>query len=99
MNETKHPPSEASGTTICKRGNLAICEHFNGFSIEFFKLDDLGDAEYHWHWLSDGVDMFLDEDLDAISPGTPEWLQAAYEWLGDEALLMEVYFPEVTYDV
>ncbi len=88
---SKFPPPDAFAITTCRRGRLTLQEFFAGFAIE---IDSKPDAKLHW--LSDGVDMFADENDEPISPGTLEWWLAAYEWLGDEATLMEAYFPEVT---
>ncbi len=85
------PPPEACTITLCERGNLAIREYLAGFAIEFNPSKPNGKA----HWLSDGVDMMFTEDGESISPGTHEWWQAAYHWLGNETELMEAYFPEL----
>lgn len=88
MNETEYPPPKAFGGVQVRRGNLRVMEVSTGFYL------------YHnpttqTRWLSDGVDMFYDNNYKAISPGTMEWWFAACEWLEDETELMEAYFPEV----
>lgn len=87
MNNSKYPPPEAFGISSCKRGRFTLHEVSTGFYLEI--------QEDRTRWLSDGVDMFFNDNHESISPGTLEWWVAAYHWLIDEEELIEAYFPEV----
>lgn len=77
-------------SAIARYRDLVVHEYVIGYEIEHIPSGKT-------HWMSDGVDMFFNENAEAISPGTAEFnnaMQVDISSYGGYRDYMEAYFPE-----
>jgi hypothetical protein len=67
---------------------FSVIEYSSFFAV---RHNSTGDE----HPMGDGVDTLFDEDGEALSPGTPDFVQAWEDVLNsDERSTLEAYFPQ-----